>query len=183
MIKARPAVALLLVLTLSACSVPSMAPQPPAGWSETQTLKRRLTLEPFDDTQPERTLLTVTRLTPEGMRVVVTTPTGQRLMTLERDADGARYTQSLMDPPFPAGWFAQRLEWSLRSEAELARAFAGSEWRVEQQHFEHGPVRRIYQGDTLRARIDGFRDGRKVLTDFQFGFRMVIAPFGETSAS
>ncbi|ARS51855.1 DUF3261 domain-containing protein [Kushneria konosiri] len=178
--------ALLLMLTLLAgCSAPAMAPQSAPGWQgETQTLKRKLAITPFDASRPEQTLLSVIRLSEEGMRVVIATPTGQRLFTLVRDEQGARYTQSIMDePPFPAKWFAQRLEWSLRPESELTAAFKDSAWRVQDQRFEHGRVRKILDGDTLMARIDTIDhpvdQAHDVLTDFQIGYRMVITPFGD----
>lgn len=178
--------ALLLMLTLLVgCSVPAMAPQTAPGWQgETQTLKRRLTITPFDTTREAQTLLAVIRLNEEGLRVVIATPTGQRLFTLVRDDQGARYTQSIMDqPPFPAKWFAQRLEWSLRPESDLQTAFHSSAWQVRDQDFEHGRVREILDGDTLVARIDTIEhpadQAHDVLTDFQVGYRMVITPFGD----
>ncbi|WP_299256569.1 DUF3261 domain-containing protein [uncultured Kushneria sp.] len=182
--------ALLLMLTLmTGCSVPAMAPQAAPGWQgEAQTLKRRLTITPFDETRPEQTLLSVIRLSDEGLRVVIATPTGQRLFTLVRDDQGARYTQSIMDrPPFPAQWFAQRLEWSLRPETDLQAAFQGSTWQVQDQRFEHGRVREILDGDTLVARIDTIdhplEQAHDVLTDFQIGYRMVITPFGHDNSA
>ncbi|WP_438766311.1 DUF3261 domain-containing protein [Kushneria sp. TE3] len=181
--------ALLLILTLLAgCSVPAMAPQTAPGWQgEAQTLKRKLTITPFDDARNEQTLLAVIRLSDEGLRVVIATPTGQRLFTLIRDDEGARYTQSIMEkPPFPAKWFAQRLEWSLRPESALREAFHGSDWQVRDQGFEHGRVREIIDGDTLVARIDAIDHpadrAHDVLTDFQIGYRMVITPFGDDRA-
>ncbi|MFC0336440.1 Protein of unknown function [Kushneria avicenniae] len=179
--------ALLLVLTLLVgCSAPAMAPQAAPGWQgETQTLKRRLTITPFDNAREAQTLLAVIRLDNEGLRVVIATPTGQRLFTLVRDDQGARYTRSIMDqPPFPAEWFAQRLEWSLRPESDLKTAFQNSAWQVRDQGFEHGRVREILEGDTLVARIDTIErpvsQAHDVLTDFQIGYRMVITPFGDT---
>lgn len=183
----RSAAVLALALVMSACSLPTLAPDAPPAWSgETQTLKRRLTMVPLDRSSAEQTLLSVTRLSPTGLQTVVTTPTGQRLMTLVRDEEGPRYTQTLMEaPPFPAAWFIQRLEWSLRPAETLAKAFEGSDWRLEVEHFEHGPVRRIYQGEALRARLDTFEAAgavtRQVLTDFQFGYRLTITPFGTAS--
>ncbi|ART63852.1 DUF3261 domain-containing protein [Kushneria marisflavi] len=181
-----PAALLLMLTLLAGCGVPAMAPQSAPGWQgETQTLKRKLTITPFDASRPEQTLLSVIRLSDQGMRVVIATPTGQRLFTLVRDDQGARYTQSIMDePPFPAKWFAQRLEWSLRPEADLQAVFKGSTWRVQDQRFEHGRVREILDGDTLMARIDTIDhptdQAHDVLTDFQIGYRMVITPFGNT---
>ncbi|REC94178.1 DUF3261 domain-containing protein [Kushneria indalinina] len=180
-----PCALLLILALLAGCSAPAMAPRTAPGWEgEAQTLKRKLTITPFDDARDAQTLLSVIRLSPEGLRVVIATPTGQRLVTLIRDDEGARYTQSIMDkPPFPAKWFVQRLEWSLRSEAELQDAFQGSAWQVRDQRFEHGRVREILDGDTLIARIDTINtpvdQTHDVLTDFQIGYRMVITPFGD----
>ncbi|SPJ34275.1 DUF3261 domain-containing protein [Kushneria phyllosphaerae] len=184
-----PAALLLMLTLLAGCSAPAMAPQAAAGWQgEPQTLKRKLTITPFDETRPEQTLLAVIRLSGDGLRVVIATPTGQRLFTLVRDDQGARYTQSIMDrPPFPAQWFAQRLEWSLRPESALQKAFQGSAWQVQDQRFEHGQVRKILDGDTLVARIDTIdRPADRVhdvLTDFQIGYRMVITPFGNDNSA
>lgn len=182
--------ALLLTLALlTGCGVPAMAPQPAPDWQgEAQTLKRKLTITPFDETRPEQTLLSVIRLSGEGLRVVIATPTGQRLFTLVRDDQGARYTQSIMDkPPFPAKWFAQRLEWSLRCESALQEAFQGSAWQVQDQRFEHGRVREILDSNTLIARIDTIDRPadqiHDVLTDFQIGYRMVITPFGNDNSA
>lgn len=181
----RSVAVLALALVMSACSLPTLAPDAPPAWSgETQILKRRLTMVPLDRSNAEQTLLSVTRLSAEGLQTVVVTPSGQRLMTLVRDEDGPRYTQTLMKaPPFPAAWFIQRLEWSLRPAETLGKAFEGSDWRLEVEHFEHGPVRRIHQGEALRARLDTFRETgeitRQVLTDFQFGYRLTITPLGD----
>ncbi len=168
-----PCALLLIMALLAGCSVPAMAPQSAPGWQgESQTLKRKLVIKPLDDAQPEQTLLSVIRLSDEGLRVVIATPTGQRLFTLVRDDQGARYTQSIMErPPFPAQWFAQRLEWSLRPEPVLREAFRGSPWQVREQSFEHGRVRQILDGDTLIARIDTIEHpadrAHDVLTDLQ----------------
>lgn len=184
-----PAALLLMLTLLAGCSAPAMAPQAAPGWQgEAQTLKRKLTITPFDETRPEQTLLAVIRLSGDGLRVVIATPTGQRLFTLVRDDQGARYTQSIMDkPPFPAQWFAQRLEWSLRPESALREAFQGSAWQVQDQRFEHGRVRKILDGDTLVARIDTIdhplEQAHDVLTDFQIGYRMVITPFGNDNSA
>ncbi|WP_456268061.1 DUF3261 domain-containing protein [Kushneria sp. AK178] len=183
---ARLGALLMLLALLAGCSAPAMAPRTAPGWEgEAQTLKRKLTITPFDDARDAQTLLSVIRLSAEGLRVVIATPTGQRLVTLVRDDQGARYTQSIMEePPFPAEWFAQRLAWSLQSEAALQAAFRGSAWQVREQRFEHGRVREILDGDTLIARIDTIDrpadQAHDVLTDFQIGYRMVITPFGET---
>ncbi|GHC29296.1 hypothetical protein GCM10010082_23730 [Kushneria pakistanensis] len=182
-----PCALLLMLILLTGCSAPAMAPQTSPGWQgEPQTLKRKLTITPFDDSRPEQTLLSVIRLSDEGLRVVIATPTGQRLFTLLRDDEGARYTQSIMEtPPFPAQWFAQRLEWSLRPVSELQDAFQSSAWQVRERRFEHGRVREILDGDTLIVRIDTIEhpadQAHDVLTDLQIGYRMVITPFGDNA--
>lgn len=174
------------MLALTGCSLtPPIAPHPALDRAErSTTLVRRLTFEPDDDAAP-RTLIAVMRLTPQELRVVLTTPYGQRLTTLVRDASGSRFEQGDAPReealPFPPDWLATRLEWSLWPRAALEDAFEGSDWHLD----ERGGHRLITYRDTRIARITPPPSGRDasrevVLDDFQGDYRLRITPLDAT---
>ncbi|WP_419307232.1 DUF3261 domain-containing protein [Chromohalobacter israelensis] len=186
------AVALLSAsLIVTGCSLtPPIAPHPALDRAErAATLTRRLTFEPGDETTASdaspRTLIAVMRLAPQELRVVLTTPYGQRLTTLVRDASGSRFEQGDAPReealPFPPDWLATRLEWSLWPRAALEEAFAGSDWRLD----ERDGHRLITYRGTRIARITPPPSGRDasrevVLDDFQGDYRLRITPLDAT---
>lgn len=120
------------------------------------------------------------RITPTALRAALVTPYGQRLTTLVRDADGARFEagDAPGEPPLPIppDWLASRLEWSLWPRESLERAFAGSEWSID----EDATRREIRRRGTLVARITPApRPGSPrtlTLDDREGGYRLTITP-------
>ncbi|WP_110685420.1 DUF3261 domain-containing protein [Salinicola aestuarinus] len=187
-------VTLLALLTLTGCSLsPPVSPSPPlAAAASEQTLASRLTLTPNASTRDEtptpssaktraeRTLMAFIRITPTALRAALVTPYGQRLTTLVRDADGARFEagDAPGEPPLPIppDWLASRLEWSLWPRESLERAFAGSEWSID----EDATRREIRRRGTLVARITPApRPGSPrplTLDDREGGYRLTITP-------
>lgn len=178
---------LCLLGSLSACSLsPPVSPTPPlAAATTTDTLKSQLTFEPKEG--EERTLIAFIRITPDQLRAVLVTPYGQRLTTLVRDADGARFeagdAPGESPLPIPPQWLASRLEWSLWPLGALHDAFAGSAWQATES-----PISRdiIYRGE-LAARITPApdRDHPQTLTldDRQGDYRLTISPLNEETGS
>jgi len=172
-----------LALSLAACSLsPPVSPAPPLTAATTHdTLSSRLTLQPDDG--EARTLIAFIRITPEQLRAVLVTPYGQRLTTLVRDADGARFEagDAPGEPtlPMPPEWLASRLEWSLWPLAALQRAFADGAWDVA----ETDASREIRYHGRLVARItpapDRQRPRELTLDDRQGGYRLTITPLQE----
>lgn len=163
-------------LLLSACSmVPTTPPAPaletlsPAG-PETQ----RLSFVRDDET---RVLIGVLRHDSQQLQLALLSPQGQRLLTLVRDASGARFLPgAAFEPPFSANWLASRLSWSLWPEDQLTDAFAGSDWSITQA----GQQRRIYRGRQLVARLE-MALGCQVIHDIEAGYRLSIASPGAAS--
>ncbi|WP_106478849.1 DUF3261 domain-containing protein [Phytohalomonas tamaricis] len=178
------AMLMLGVISLGGCVGPSIAPTPKLTHPEApQTLTRLLNFEPIKaESEPPQTLLAVIRLADDQLRVVIAMPTGQRLLTLVHDDQGARFTQQLMDPPFPAAWLATRLEWGLWPYTALATAWQGSEWRIVSSAPSQANARQtrgdrdIYHGDTLMAHLDYRADGSVLLIDHEGGYRLTISP-------
>lgn len=176
----------LAALSLSGCAGPSIAPAPRLAHPEApETLTRRLDFASTRGDDKRQTLLAVIRLADDRLRVVIATPTGQRLLTLVHDDDGARFTQQLIDPPFPAAWLAARLEWGLWPSAALEEAWRGSAWRLVTADADTASARQtrgsrtIYHGDSLIARIDYRADGSVLLIDHEGGYRLTISPLGD----
>ncbi|MDV6317786.1 DUF3261 domain-containing protein [Chromohalobacter sp. HP20-39] len=173
------------LLLLGGCSLaPPIAPHPALDQAErTETLTRRLTFVPNDAEADSRTLIAVLRLAPDELRVVLTTPYGQRLTTLVRDASGSRFEQGDAPRkdvlPFPPGWLATRLEWALWPRASLETAFADSAWTLDENR-----QRRLiaYHGERIAriapppAQRDMNSDSEILLEDFQGGYRLRITP-------
>ncbi|ANF57054.1 DUF3261 domain-containing protein [Halotalea alkalilenta] len=182
--------ALLLALLLGGCATPQLAPSPSLSHPDApRTLIRLLSFERGDARHPPERLIAVIRLAPEGLRVAVTSPSGQRLMTLIHDDQGARFEDTLAPPPFPAAWLAQRLEWGLWPSEALTRGFEGSRWRlVETGRAHHGGRRDIYHGSRLIARVDyGFAgtrgdDDHVRLDDREAGYVLNISPLDAAGA-
>lgn len=178
---------LCLAFALSACSLsPPVSPTPPlAAATTTDTLKSRLTFEP--DGGEARTLIAFIRIDPDRLRAVLVTPYGQRLTTLVRDAEGARFEtgDAPGEPqlPMPPQWLASRLEWSLWPIDALQDAFAGSAWRV----VDSATSRDISYRGSLVARItpapDRDRSETLMLDDRQGHYRLTIAPMQENDDS
>ncbi|MDH4572183.1 DUF3261 domain-containing protein [Salinicola acroporae] len=182
-----PLLPLCLAFALSACSLsPPVSPPPPlAAATTTDTLKSRLTFEP--DEGEARTLIAFIRIEPERLRAVLVTPYGQRLTTLVRDADGARFEagDAPGEPPLPIPpeWLASRLEWSLWPLDALHEAFAGSAWQV----VDGAASRDITYRGRLIARITPVpardRAETMMLDDRQGHYRLTIAPMQENDDS
>lgn len=178
---------LCLLGSLTACSLsPPVSPTPPlAAATTTDTLKSQLTFEPQDGEQ--RTLIAFIRITPEQLRAVLVTPYGQRLTTLVRDANGARFeagdAPGESPLPIPPQWLASRLEWSLWPLDALQASFADSAWQVT----ESATSRDIDYHGELAARItpapDRARPQTLVLDDRQGDYRLTISPLNEGSGS
>ncbi|WP_121172511.1 DUF3261 domain-containing protein [Kushneria sinocarnis] len=175
----------LLLLWLSGCVAPPLSPTPDlAARQAPDTRVARLDFVPFTEPGQARTLIAAIRRACGELRVVLATPTGQRLLTLVHDEQGARYTQHLMPeaPPFPAIWLAQRLEWGLWPLDSLQQAFAGSDWHARETSNGPGIIRRIEHGPRLVARIDRW-PSHDVLTDYSGGYRLTITPLSDKPAS
>lgn len=163
-----------LVLALGACSLvppvsppPALASLPPAG-PDTQ----RLT---FTRDAETRVLIGVLRHDRQRLQLALLSPQGQRLLTLVRDAKGARFLPgAAFDPPFTAEWLASRLSWSLWPEAQLEAAFAGSDWSIDHA----GDERRIYRDDDLIARLV-MTPTCRVIHDIEADFRLSVSSLGD----
>ncbi|WP_303856178.1 DUF3261 domain-containing protein [Salinicola salarius] len=170
----------LAIISLTACSLtPPVSPTPPlAAATTTDTLKSRLTFQP--DEGESRTLIAFIQIDPDRLRAVLVTPYGQRLTTLVRDADGARFeagdAPGESPLPIPPAWLASRLEWSLWPLDALRDAFDGSVWQVADSS-THRDI--LYRGK-LAARITPVpdRDHARTLTldDRQGDYRLTIDP-------
>lgn len=170
----------LAIISLTACSLtPPTSPPPPLAVATTaDTLKSRLTFQPDDG--ESRTLIAFIRIDPDRLRAVLVTPYGQRLTTLVRDADGARFeagdAPGESPLPIPPAWLASRLEWSLWPLDALRDAFDGSVWQVADSS-THRDI--LYRGK-LAARITPVpdRDHARTLTldDRQGDYRLTIDP-------
>ncbi|OHV10633.1 DUF3261 domain-containing protein [Kushneria phosphatilytica] len=175
-------VIVLLTLWLGGCVGPPLSPSPDLhAHKPSRTLVKRIEFVPFAHPEQAKTLIAAIRRASDGLRVVVTTPTGQRLLTLVHDDQGARYTQTLMpaDPPFPAIWLAQRLEWGLWPLDSLQHAFAGSHWQVSERPNGRGTIRRIEHNHRLIVRVDRW-PSHDVLTDYSGDYRLTITPLSDT---
>ena len=170
----------LAIISLTACSLtPPTSPPPPLAVATTaDTRKSRLTFQPDDGAS--RTLIAFIRIDPDRLRAVLVTPYGQRLTTLVRDADGARFeagdAPGESPLPIPPAWLASRLEWSLWPLDALRDAFDGSVWQVADSS-THRDI--LYRGK-LAARITPVpdRDHARTLTldDRQGDYRLTIDP-------
>ncbi|MCI0510239.1 uncharacterized protein DUF3261 [Chromohalobacter marismortui] len=184
------ALALCGLMLLGGCSlVPPIAPHPALDHAaRSATLTRRLTFIPNDAEADTQTLIAVLRLAPDELRVVLTTPYGQRLTTLVRDASGSRFEQGDAPRrdalPFPPDWLATRLEWSLWPRAALEDAFADSEWTLDEDRqrrlitYRGEPVARIAPPPAQR---DMNGAATVVLEDFQGDYRLRIAPLDSST--
>lgn len=184
------ALALCGLMLLGGCSLaPPIAPHPALDQAErSETLTRRLTFIPDDKDADTQTLIAVLRLAPDELRVVLTTPYGQRLTTLVRDASGSRFEQGDAPRedvlPFPPGWLATRLEWSLWPRASLEKAFADSDWTLGEDHRERLIA---YRGERVAritpppAQRNMHEDGDVLLEDFQGDYRLRIAPLDSST--
>ncbi|MCM5705014.1 DUF3261 domain-containing protein [Larsenimonas salina] len=176
-----------LLAGLAGCAVPSVSPHPVLEHPDAPTTETRLlTIEPESAPDERQQLLSVLKLKDHSLTVVVATPTGQRLFTLKDDQNGARFTQTLTDPPFPASWLASRLEWSLWPLDALNTAWLGSDWSAVETPQDSGRVRRIQEGDetvaTIRYQNDRLISNAPVtLEDHQTRHRITIAPLSERS--
>ncbi|MCM2131730.1 DUF3261 domain-containing protein [Larsenimonas rhizosphaerae] len=178
-----PWLGIMLLTLLAGCMGPQLAPTPALDHpAAPNTLTRLLTFTPHDKDDDARQLLGVIRLMPGGLQTVVATPTGQRLFTLVDDAQGARYTQTLMKPPFPAAWLAARLEWGLWPAPALADAWQGSDWTLATERDPQGrTIRHIRQKgrDIVTVTYDGdqpLAPAPVYLDDHQAGYTLTIAP-------
>jgi len=176
-----------LVLVVSGCSLtPPVSPTPPLAAATTaDTLKSQLTFQPGEG--EARTLIAFIRITPAQLRAVLVTPYGQRLTTLVRDADGARFeagdAPGESPLPIPPQWLAARLEWSLWPLDALRHAFAGSAWQVA----DSATSRDISYHGELAARITPVPDrdhpATLTLNDRQGNYRLTIAPMQDSGES
>lgn len=162
------AVGLLAVcLLISGCAAPlRSAPVPelatlPASAPRTQHLV-------FERDGERHELLAVLRHDQKVLRMALLSPQGQRLLTLEQDADGARFLPgAVFEPPFSAQWLVERLSWSLWPAEQLERTFDGSRWAVQQTDQGH----RIYYRQQLVAIITD-TEGCHIVNDVQAGYRL-----------
>ncbi|WP_110642412.1 DUF3261 domain-containing protein [Salinicola sp. CPA57] len=174
-----------LALMLAACSLtPPASPSPTlAAATTSDTLKSQLTFQPEDG--DARTLIAFIRITPEQLRAVLITPYGQRLTTLIRDADGARFeagdAPGESPLPIPPAWLASRLEWSLWPLDALRQSFSGSAWQV----VDSAASRDIRYRGKLAARITPVPDRDHpttlVLDDRQGNYQLTIAPMQDAN--
>ena len=133
----------------------------PASASRTQHLT-------FERDGERHELLAVLRHDQNLLRMALLSPQGQRLLTLEQDADGARFLPgAVFDPPFSAQWLAERLSWSLWPAEQLQEAFNGSRWAVQQTEQGH----KIYYRKQLVAIITD-TGGCHIVDDVQAGYRL-----------
>ena len=166
-----PAGMLAGCLLLAGCAAsPRSAPVPelrtlPASAPHTQHLV-------FEHDGERHELLAVLSHDQRVLRMALLSPQGQRLLTLEQDAKGARFLPgAAFDPPFSAQWLAERLSWSLWPVEQLARAFRGSSWSVQQHPQGHD----IYYRKQLVASI--IDTGHcHVVDDVQAGYRLYRTP-------
>lgn len=163
-------ISLLATLWLAGCAVSPSAPPMPAldALPAIDARSHRLT---FVRNDQRRVLLGVLRHDDESLRLALLSPQGQRLLTLVRDEQGARFLpHGAFDPPFTAQWLASRLAWSLWPTSRLGEAFEGSDWRLD---VEDGN-RRVYRGATLVARLSGTPECR-IIHDLEGDYRLYIA--------
>lgn len=122
----------------------------------------------FEHDGERHELLAVLRHDQRMLRMVLLSPQGQRLLTLEQDADSARFLPgAVFDPPFSAQWLAERLSWSLWPAEELERTFKGSRWAVQQTEQGH----RIYYRKQLVTIITDIGSCH-IVDDVQAGYRL-----------
>ncbi|WP_244613414.1 DUF3261 domain-containing protein [Modicisalibacter radicis] len=179
-------IAVLLTL-LGGCSLAPPLPPAPSqpALAEPATLKRQLTFERDDSSEPQ-TLIALIRLDGNELRAALLTPYGQRLVTLVDDDDGSRYVAG--DVPLaeiekrlpPAEWLAARLQWCLWPAGALREAFAGTSWRLTLTD----EAREIHHHGRLIARISpadsqAGRRGPVLLDDRQGQYRLRITPLKE----
>lgn len=164
-----------LALWLAGCAgLASIAPPPapaPAltALPEYAAQPQRLVFEHGDE---RHVLLGVLRHDRDSLRLALLSPQGQRLLTLIRDSQGARFQPGgHFEPPFSADWLADRLAWSLWPVPALHAAFAGSDWQLLDKQSE----RHIVYRNNLIARIGGDADCR-IIDDIQAGYRLYISP-------
>lgn len=165
----------LTVLMAGCAGQPVNAPLPelsalPAERAQTQ----RLT---FTHQDQRHELLGVLRHDDRSLRLALLSLQGQRLLTLVRDADGARFLAGAeFEPPFSADWLASRLAWSLWPSSALIQAFDGSDWSLAEDH----QGRTIYYQNRPIARITGSAECR-IIDDIEGGYRLRIAPLDDDS--
>lgn len=157
---------LLLTIWLSGCAMqpapaPALAALPVAP---VQTLQLR-----FVHGEQEHAMIGVLRRDADSLRLVLLSPQGQRLLTWQRDANGAQLQADDWQPPFDAVWLGSRLAWSLWPADALQRAFSGSRWRLGGSPEE----RAIYYRKQLIAKVKIVGDCRRI-DDLDAGYQLTI---------
>lgn len=168
---------LLIALLLAGCAGrPVVAPLPaPMALPALDTHLQQLT---FEHQQQRHQLIGALRHDEHSLRLIMLSPQGQRLLTLQHDKSGARFIgDTTFDPGFSANWLASRLTWSLWPTSALQQSFEGSHWRLT----EEGERRTIrYQKRTI-AYIKRSADCL-VIDDLEGGYRLYIAPLDESNS-
>lgn len=137
-------------------------------------MTQRLTFHHGGKTQQ---LLGIMRHDARSLTLVILSPQGQRLLTLNVDDEQAYFlTDAAFEPPFSADWLASRLIWSLWPAPSLTEAFAGTPWRLEQQ----GITRDISYRDAPVVRIEQYPHCL-FIDDRQGQYRLQIASLDKAS--
>lgn len=164
-----------LALLVGCAGQPVDAPLPePAALPDLGMQMQRLT---FDHQDQRHELIGVLRHDERALRLVLLSPQGQRLLTLEHDEQGARFlADTSFDPAFSAGWLASRLAWSLWPSSSLTQAFDGSDWSL----LEDRKKRTIRYQRRVIAHITGSAECR-IIDDFEGEYRLYIAPLDDAT--
>ncbi|MFC3284905.1 DUF3261 domain-containing protein [Litchfieldella rifensis] len=165
--------AAILALLFGCAGRPIDAPSPElSALPKAGPLTQRLT---FTHQDQRHELLGVLRHDERSLRLVLLSPQGQRLLTLVRDARGARFLGGAeFEPPISAEWLANRLAWSLWPSSALIQAFDGSDWSL----VEDRQGRTIHYRNRPIVRITGSAECR-IIDDIEGGYRLRIAPLDD----
>lgn len=166
----------LSALLLVGCAgQPAVAPLPaPMTLPGADTQQQRLT---FEHQQQRHELIGVLRHDGHSLRLIMLSPQGQRLLTLQHDESGARFIgDTTFDPGFSASWLASRLTWSLWPSPALQQSFAGSQWTLS----EAGNRRTIRYRNRVIAYVDRSADCFAI-DDIEGGYRLLIASLDDSA--
>lgn len=160
---------MLLALLLSGCALLPRGPAPPPALAAlpqapAQTLQLR-----FVHQGEAHVMIGVLRRDADSLRLVLLSPQGQRLLSWQRDANGAQMHSSVWQPPFDADWLGSRLAWSLWPAEALQQGFAGSRWTLRGSP----QARAIYYRKQLiaKVKIDGHC---RQIDDLDAGYQLTI---------
>lgn len=171
-----PGYVLLSALLLAGCAgQPVVAPLPaPLTLPAIDTHLQRLT---FEHQQQRHELIGILRHDEHSLRLIMLSPQGQRLLTLQHDESGARFIgDTAFDPGLSASWLASRLTWSLWPSSALKQSFEGSHWTLT----EEGERRTIRYQNRVIAYADRSADCL-VIDDIEGSYRLFIAPLDDSA--